>query len=223
MSLIEQTWRWLRAPAQWSGSGSIPIRVTEHLLICGAALTIASLVAVPLGLFLGRRARLAAQVLRASAVARAVPTLGTIALVGALVGSGIASPVIALVVLAFPTLLVGALSGIASIPPDVSQAGPALGMTPRQSALQVDFPLALPSIVSALRAAALQVVSTATLCAYVRSVGLGAYLFDGLDTRNMGELFGCTVLIIALVLLVDTLLTGLDRVVARRFRTRDVS
>lgn len=217
MSAVNETWDWLHDAARWHGSNGIAVRSLEHLGISAAALAISAALAIPLGLALGYRSSVVSKVLRAASVARSAPTLGTIALVGVIAPHSIASAIIALIVLSFPTILVAAMSGIHGLSDDVRMAGPSLGMTRRQAALQVELPLAFASIVSGLRAASVQVVSTATLCAYVSDIGLGAYLFEGLRRNDMGELFGCTIVIVALVLVLDTLLSAVDRRVARRY------
>ncbi len=50
------------------------------------------------------------------------------------------------------------------------------------------MPVALPLIFLGLRLAAIQVVSTATIAAYVGLGGLGRYIIDGQASRNFAEL-----------------------------------
>lgn len=49
---------------------------------------------------------------------------------------------------------------------------------------QVEVPAALPLILSGLRSATIQIVSTATIAAYVALGGVGRYILDGLYQRN---------------------------------------
>ena len=55
-----------------------------------------------------------------------------------------------------------------------------MGLTPRQVLTQVEWPLALPSIVSGLRVAVVIGVGTATIASAIGAGGLGDYIFRGL-------------------------------------------
>jgi osmoprotectant transport system permease protein len=72
--------------------------------------------------------------------------------------------------------------------------------------------LALPLVVGGFRSAALQVMSTATVAAYIGLGGLGRFLIDGQAYRDYPQMVGGSVLVIALALAVDGLF-----VVAQRF------
>ena len=62
-----------------------------------------------------------------------------------------------------------------------------------------------------VRNAALQVISTTTVAAYINLGGLGRYLIDGLAVRDYGRMLGSVLLVAVLALLVDALLSLLQR------------
>jgi osmoprotectant transport system permease protein len=90
-----------------------------------------------------------------------------------------------------------------------------VGMTRRQQVLQVEVPVALPLIIVGLRTAAIFIVSTATIAAYIGLGGLGRYIFDGLASNNYGEVAGGAVLVVLLALAV-LLVAALVRRLASR-------
>ncbi len=53
----------------------------------------------------------------------------------------------------------------------------------------MEIPIALPLIISGLRSATLQIVSTATIAALVSLGGLGRYVVDGLKLRDFPQMF----------------------------------
>jgi len=75
-------------------------------------------------------------------------------------------------------------------------------MTRWQQVLQVEVPVALPLIIVGLRTAAIFIVSTATIAAYLGLGGLGRYIFDGLANDDYGEVAGGAVLVVLLALAV---------------------
>lgn len=209
---------WLSDPAHWGGSAGIGVRIWEHLWISALAVLIAAGIALPVGVLIGHARRGAGAVGALTGAARALPTLGVVTLVALWLGIGLAAPLVALVVLAIPSLLAGAYSGVQAVPRETSEAARAIGMRPAQVVWQVELPLALPVIVGGIRAAVLQVVATATLAAYTADVGLGRFLFAGLKTRDYGQMLGAAMLVILIALALEVMLAGAQRAAQRATR-----
>ena len=170
---------------------------------------------IPAGLIIGHTRRGAAVVGAITGGVRAIPTLGLLTLLGLWLGIGIEAPFIALVVLAIPSLLVGAYSGVEAIDSHTPQAAQAIGMRPAQVLLTVELPLALPVIVGGIRAATLQLVATTTLAAYTADTGLGRYIFSGLKTRDYAEMLGGAVLVIVVAVILELILATCQRLAHR--------
>src|SRR5262249_59400937 len=66
-----------------------------------------------------------------------------------------------------------------------------------------DLPIGLPLIISGVRSATLQIVSTATIAALVSLGGLGRYVVDGLKLRDFPQMFSGALLVAVLALLLD--------------------
>lgn len=216
MSLTAQTWAWLTDPGHWTGDGGILQRMGEHLVITAVAIVVAAAVALPLGVLVGHTRRGAGVVGALVGAARSVPTLGLLTLFGLALGIGVTAPVLALVVLAIPSLLAGAYAGVQAVDPALPAAARAVGLSPRQVVTRVELPLALPVVVGGIRAATLQVVATATLAAYTADVGLGRYLFIGLKSRDYPQMLAGAVLVTALALLLELVLAGAQRLAITR-------
>jgi len=102
-----------------------------------------------------------------------------------------------------------------AVDPDVKDAARGQGMRGHQVLLQVELPLALPLIMTGLRLALIQVVATATIAAYVSFGGLGRYVFDGLAQRDLVQVLGGAVLVALIAIVLDLLLSGLQRFLFR--------
>ncbi|MGI5154864.1 ABC transporter permease [Microbispora sp. CA-102843] len=199
--------------AHWSGPDGIPVRLLEHLEFSAAAFLVAALIAVPLGMFIGHTGRGALLVVVAANAARALPTLGLLVLVVLLAGVGTVLPVlIPLIVLAVPPILVNTYEGVRGVDADLRDAAYGMGLRGRQVLFQTLTPVALPLILLGLRLAAIQVVSTATVAAFVGLGGLGRFIIDGLATKTYADVIGGAVLVAALALAVQFAFVLLDRV-----------
>lgn len=203
MNLILEGITWVLDPANWTGMGSIPQRIGEHLLITAIVLVIAAVIALPTGVLIGHTGRGRDLAVMLSGGLRALPTLGVLALFGLWLGIGLSAPILALVILAIPPLLAGAYAGLESVDRRTIDSARAVGMRERQIVGKVELPLGLPILVGGIRSATLQIIATATLAAYISDFGLGRYIFQGLKTRDYAEMLGGSMLVIILALVVD--------------------
>ena len=215
MNYLRQAFSWLTDSSNWSGASGIPARIGEHLLITAIVVGLAAAIAVPVGVLVGHTRRGAAAVGAVTGAARSIPTLGLLTVFGLAFGIGLKAPVLALVILAIPSLLAGPYAGIQAIDPAIPSAAKAVGMSPAQVIGKVEIPLALPVIVGGIRAAVLQVIATATLAAYISDTGLGRYLFSGLKSRDYTQMLGGAFVVILLALLMEVILASLQRAATR--------
>lgn len=220
MNAIVQALGWFTRAENWSGADGIPNRLLEHLLYSGLALAVTVLLALPLGLLLGhlrpagRAARLLGPaVLSTANGARALPTLGLLILAVLLASGGLLPTLLPLIVLAVPPVLVNAYTGVRQVEPQLRDASEGMGMTGGQVLWRVELPVALPLILLGLRTAAIQIVSTATIAAFVGLGGLGRYIIDGLKRQEYDATAGGAILVIALAFLIQTVFALLHRYV----------
>ncbi|GAB3207997.1 ABC transporter permease [Marinactinospora thermotolerans] len=202
---------WLSAPEQWSGTAGIPARFAEHLGYSGLALLLSALIAVPIGLLTGHTGRGGFLAASLANVARALPTIGVLMLVVLAAGIGLVPVMAALVALAVPPILVNTYEGVRGVDPQVRDAARGMGMRGREVLLRVELPVALPLILVGLRTAAIQVVSTATIAAYVGIGGLGRFIVDGQARRQFEMVAGGALLVVVMALLVAALFYLLRR------------
>ncbi|MCW2599506.1 MAG: glycine/betaine transporter permease [Frankiales bacterium] len=207
MSLIEDTLVWLGDRAHYRGVDGVPHRLFEHLWISGAAVGLAAVVALPLAVWLGhtrRFARLGNAVISLSNASRAVPVFAVLVLFAATpIGFGNRATVFALTLFAVPPLLTNSFVGVRGVDADVVEAARGNGMSGAQVLRRVELPLALPLVAAGFRTAAVQVVATATLAAYVGGGGLGRFIADGFGRADPAQTAAGGVLVAALAVLVE--------------------
>jgi osmoprotectant transport system permease protein len=205
-------WNWLREPAQWHGGDGIPVRILQHLGYTAAALLVAALIAIPLGVLIGHTGRGALATINVANAWRSIPTLGLLVLAVITLGFSPLAWLIPLVVLAIPPILVNTYEGVAGVDPQLRDAAKGMGMTSWQQVRQVELPVALPLVVLGLRTGAIFAVSTATIVAYIGGGGLGRYIIDGLARSDYAQVAGGAALVVVLALAVQVLFVAVRRV-----------
>jgi osmoprotectant transport system permease protein len=174
--------------------------------LAGAALGIALLLALPLGLWLGHRHRglfLAASI---SNVGRALPSLVLIAFGLTVLGIGFWNNTVALVVLAVPPILTNAYFAVDGCDRDVVEAARGMGLTEREILLRVELPLGLSLVLAGVRIAAIFVVATATIAAVAGGGGLGDVIVNQ-ATYGLGGVVAASLCVSALAFLAALILS----------------
>ena len=200
--------------AHWAlDANGIPTRFVEHIEYTLVTLVVASLIALPIGLFIGHTNRGAFLAINIGNAGRSLPTFGLLVLIVTLIGTGPLPALIALVVLAVPPILASTYAGIRAVDPSAVDAAVGMGMRPLQVLFRAELPMALPLIIGGLRSAMLQVAATATIAAYVGLGGLGRFLIDGLATNDYPQVVAGSVLVALLAIALDLLGAGAERLV----------
>jgi osmoprotectant transport system permease protein len=186
--------------AHWHGYDGIPQRLLEHVQYAALALALAAAIGLPVGLLTGHTGRGGNALAFIATAARALPSFGLLVLIVIMMGFGLLPVMIPLVILAVPPILVTTYEAVRTVDPSPVDAARGMGMHESRILFQVELPVALPLILSGLRSAAIQIVSTATIAAYVSLGGLGRYIVDGLYQRDYEKVVGGATLVAVLAL-----------------------
>jgi osmoprotectant transport system permease protein len=227
MQFFLEAIRWLFDPANYVVGAQSPLpiqdRLGEHLLYTLIAVTIAAAIALPLGFYIGHTGRGRQFVIGFTGAMRALPTLGLLMALFVIVGATVpftqaafVASIIALVILAIPSILAGAYAGIESVDKDTVDAGRASGMTEMQVLTRVEIPLSLPLIIGGIRASAMQVIATAVIASYISLGGLGTIISSGIGLNDNETILGGAILVTVLALVVDWFFASIQRLTRRR-------
>lgn len=194
-----------------NNSAELLEKTMEHFFISIIALLIGILIAVPLGIFISKNKRLSGIVLTTAGVLQTIPTLALLALMIPLFGVGKTPAIIALAAYILLPMLNNTIIGVQSISGDVKEAAKSMGMTNFQLMRSVDFPLALPYIMSGVRLSSVYVISWATLASYIGAGGLGDFVFQGLNLYEPMMIIVAAVLVTTIALLTDLILSFVEK------------
>ena len=197
------------------GGSEIWSLVVKHLALSGAALGLACLVAIPLGLWLGHIRKGSFVAISASNIGRAVPTLALIAFFIAYLGVGFTNVMIALTLLGIPPILTNAYVGVTQVDPDAVDAANGMGMTAGQIVRRIELPLALPIIFGGVRTSAVNIIATATIAPLAGVVTLGNPIINAQVYGDAGRL-GAAIVVALLAVAADGSFGLLQRAVTPR-------
>jgi osmoprotectant transport system permease protein len=210
---------YLTDPESWAGTPGLGNRLVEHIGISALALLVATVVAVPLAVWLGHVGRGGVLAVNIGNAARAVPTFALLVLFVMLpdpLGVNTFSFVLALALFALPPLLTNTYVGMREVDRGVVDAARGVGMSGRQVVARVELPLAAPLLMTGVRLAAVQVVATATVLGLVGGGALGRIIASGFANQDQGRILGSAVVVTLLALLTEGAFALLERRVRRR-------
>lgn len=206
MNLVHEVVDWFTDAGNWSGRRGVLHQLAEHVRMAGVATLAACLLALPIAVWLGHKRRFGTVAVNVSNVGRAIPSFA-ILVIGTQQFGLLEYPIIgsfttflALIALAVPPLVTNAYVAVAEVPDDLRDAARGMGMAEREILWRVELPVATPLLMAGVRTAAVQVVATATIAAFVGADGLGRFIIDGRAINDQAEIFAGALLVALLSL-----------------------
>lgn len=199
--------------------GMLGVWVIDHIVISLVAILIGVVLGVTVGIYIAGRGReqLADVVLYLAEIMMTVPSLALFGLLMLfLAGIGLSAigflpAVITLIVYGQLPILRNTYIAIREVDPVIIEAGRGMGMSRRQLLIKIKLPLALPVIMAGMRNAMVLIIGIATIAALIGAGGLGVPIFRGLRNARMDLIIIGGVSVSVLALVVDGLMTLLER------------
>jgi len=192
-----------------------------HVLLALAAVAIGFAISMALALAAHRHRWVERPTILITTFLYTIPSLALFELLVAPVGANVFAAEIALVSYTLLILFRNILAGLRSVPAEVMEAAEGMGMTPHQTLLRVELPLALPAIVAGLRIAVVTIIALATIVYTIYDAGLGVPIHTALGEGPFKtELIAAGGLAIMLALAADGLLVLLQRALTPWTRAR---
>lgn len=155
-----------------------------HIQLTAAALIMAALIALPLGIALSRIDSAAKISLYVTGLFQTIPALALLALLIPFTGLGKFTAIVALFLYSLLPILRNTLTGILTVEPQLKQVAAGIGLNQMQQLTRIELPLAAPTIIAGIKTAAIISIGTATLAAFVGAGGLGEPIITGLTLNN---------------------------------------
>ena len=137
-----------------------------------------------LGILLSRVPKWSGIILPVLSIFQTIPGLVFIGVLFILWGNTASTVIVALSVYAMFPVLKNTYTGILGVESKYIEAARGCGMSPLQTLLRVELPLAMPTIIAGLRMAAIYTVSWTVLAAMIGRGGLGTFVYQGVASNN---------------------------------------
>jgi osmoprotectant transport system permease protein len=191
-------------------------RTVEHVLLVGAAVSVAIVTGVTLGILITQNKAMADRVLYAAAVIMTIPSIALFGLlipVLSLIGQGIGylPALIALILYAQLPIIRNTYTAIMNVDPALREAARGMGMTTIQRLWSVELPIALPVIVNGVRNAVVLNIAIAAIATYIGAGGLGTFISRGISQTDIRQLITGALAVSILAIVADMGLLGLQR------------
>jgi osmoprotectant transport system permease protein len=186
-----------------------------HLSLSLYAMLIAVALCVPLGILCAKKQWLSGGVMGVFNSLRVIPSLAVLVIILPVMGTGFAPALVALTILACPPILINTYLGFRSVEPSILEAAAGMGMGTSMMLRKIEFPLALPIMLSGIKTAVVEVVASATLAAFIGGGGLGTFIINGLSMYNFSLLFVGALPVALLAILSEIGFSGIERAVTK--------
>lgn len=198
--------------------GVMLLLLGQQLWLTFAALALASVIALPLGVLAARKPALRGPLLGFLGILYTIPSLALFVLLIPLMGLGFLPALVALVAYAQIILVRNVAVGLLGVDAAALEAARGMGMTAWQRFWRVELPLAAPVILAGARVAVLTTVSVSTLAAFINAGGLGTLLFMGVSQGNADKIIAGAFGVSVLALGANVLLRALEAKAGRAAR-----
>lgn len=186
-----------------------------QIAICIVALLLATVIAMPIGLWLGHRGVGEFAAVAVGNAGRAIPELALIALMVAFIGTGNLNVTIAVTILGIPPILTNAFVGVRQVDRGAVDAARGMGMSELEIIRRVELPLAIPTIMGGVRTASVNIVATSTIGSLAGVKTLGDLILGPALYGDEGVIAGA--IVVALIALTfEAVLAGIQRLLTPR-------
>ncbi len=186
----------------------VPILVLQHLYLVLATMLICIVIAIPISVLFTRNKEnmFLKALLKVMSIFQSIPSFAFIALAMPLLGIGVLPAVVALVAQSILPIVRGSIVGFMNVDKSTIEAAKGMGMNKWEILFNVEFPLAMSSIINGIKTSTVYATSAATLAGFIGAGGLGILISRGLSLIISEYIFIGSVIGALLAISLDTVL-----------------
>lgn len=193
-----------------------------HIKLTLLALLAAVIVALPLGILLYKNPAISKVILYFTGILQTIPSIALLALMIPIFGIGVVPALVALFLYAILPILRNTVIGLFTVDPELKSVASAIGLNDWKRLWAVEVPLAMPTVMTGIRTAAVINVGTATLAAFIGAGGLGEFIVTGLALNNTALILKGAIPAALLAILIELVFEGFERVLIPKHLRRAV-
>lgn len=192
----------------------------DHARIVLAAVGIATVMGVGLGVACYRSAVAAKVALTVTGTFLTIPSFALFGLLVPLLGLGYRPSLVALVMYALLPIVRNTIAGLREVDPAIRESALGMGLGRWQLLRRVEMPLAWPVVMTGIRVSTLIIVGIAAIASIVNGPGLGLNIFRGLSAigtdRGLHLALSGTLGVVVLALVFDAAFVVVGRLTTSR-------
>ncbi|WP_434777939.1 ABC transporter permease [Neisseria sp. Ec49-e6-T10] len=190
--------------------------VWEHLFIVVVSTLITIVLGVPLGVLAYFQKSFRKLILFLVDILQTIPALALLGMIMVLLGAGKPTVIIGLVLYSLLPVVYNTCLGLTEINPAIKEAAIGMGMTRIYRLVHIEFPLAIPTIFTGIRIAAVTAVGVAVFATFVGGGGLGGVIYRGIHIQNMRLILYATLSLMVMSIVIDMLMSLAEKSLLRR-------
>ena len=161
------------------------------------------LIGLPVGIIVAKFATPRAIILPTLDVMQTMPSFVYLIPALMLFGLGKVPAILATIVYCLPPMIRLTALGIGQVDPEIKEAATAFGVSPMQLLLDVELPLARPSIMAGVNQTIMLALSMVVVASMIGARGLGEQVLNGIQTLDVGKGLEAGVGIVILAIVLD--------------------
>lgn len=194
----------------WDKKGQVWDLLLQHIGLTIAAVIVAILVGVPLGILIIRKNNLATTIIGLANIIQAIPSLALLGFLIPVLGIGSTPAIVMVFLYSLLPIIKNTYIGLNSINKGTLEAADGMGLTGRQKLRMIQIPLALPVIMAGIRIAAVTAVGLMTIAAFIGAGGLGYMVFTGVQRVDNYMILSGAIPACILALLMDFIIGKIE-------------
>jgi len=193
--------------------------VLEHFYIVLLSVIFSILTGVPLGVFAYLYNPIRKLILSIVEILQTIPAMALLGFIMVFLGAGKLTVIIGLVLYSLLPVVQNTCLGLCEVDPAVKEVAKGMGMTRFYRLIHVEMPIAFPLIFTGIRIATVTAVGVAVFATFVGGGGLGSTIYRGIHISNMQMILSSTVALMLMAILLDSIMSMIEKQLRRRFST----
>lgn len=184
----------------------------KHLLMSVYGVLFASIIGIPIGIFIARFSKLSWIVITIANIIQTVPVIAMLAILMLVMGLGPNTVVFTVFLYALLPIIKNTYTGIQGVDDNIKDAGKGMGMTSNQVLRMIELPLSLSVILGGIRIALVVAIGVVAVGSFIGDPTLGDIVIRGTNATDGTTFILAGAIPIALIaVIIDVVLRLLEK------------
>lgn len=204
MNLLEQLVYYFQ-----ENGGYVFSQFLRHFLISIYGVLFASIVAIPIGIAISKKRKLADWIIRLANIIQTVPSLAMLSILMIGLGLGVNVVIVTIFLYSLLPIIKNTYTGMIQVDANTLDVGKGMGMTSLQRLYMVELPLSISVIMAGIRNALVVAIGITAIGSFVGAGGLGDIIIRGTNATDGTAIIMAGALPTALMAIIADWLLGI--------------